>query len=115
MTNEINTKYAEKCWDIANGICGFSALQSLAASLASQTEYMKPILMGGAGVAAFLSFLATVIYTAALWMLFEFQKELLAMKDKPLLRICERVTIGRLIAVWLSFLIYIISIGRFLP
>jgi hypothetical protein len=77
--DDLNVKYAEKCWDVANAIAGFSAVQGIAFSIASQTKEMSNLLQNGNNVtiAIVMIFVFSLAYCAAVRVFLSFQRKLL--------------------------------------
>ena len=78
--DSLDAKYAEKCWDIANAITGFSAAQSIAFSTASQSLNVGELLKEGknAITAALMIVVFSALYCAAVGVFARFQRQLLA-------------------------------------
>jgi len=121
MIDSLSEKYAEKCWDAANAITGFSAGQSIIFSIASQSADMGKLLKDhrNATSAVLMIIVFSVLYCVAVGIFARFQLRLLqsclvGIDDGIQLRgIIKKTTLFRMAVIMWFGLLSILSIVHY--
>jgi hypothetical protein len=115
--DEIDQKYADKYWDMANAITAFTAAQSVVFSVASATADMHKQLATGRGclIAIFITLIATALYLISVCKLHRFHKTAIGDGHSATNKAIEMIALSRIVAItWFQSIVILCSVGPYL-
>jgi Na+/proline symporter len=111
----LDEKYGEKCWDVANAITAFAAAQSIAFAIAAQSsEHLQKALVGHGKAAAVLIIIFSVAYGWAVYGLERMQRKLLPQASDNLQRVFRAAALSRMGGIAGFGLLSIAAVYRFM-